>query len=110
MKARIKETGEIVNVTNLFDDGTAEIGENTYIKVSQIDMDLDGTEGFDMPSEQRIKYELLKISIQGILSSNRLMDGIYNTSKESNIDVESIIVKTARGLTDETIKQFKENY
>ena len=55
MKARVKATGEIVDVTNLFDDGTAEIGENNYIKVSKIDMDLDGTDGLDMPSEQRMR-------------------------------------------------------
>lgn len=32
-----------------------------------------------------MRYELLKISIQGILSSDRLMDGIYNTSKDQYI-------------------------
>ena len=35
MKARVKATGEIVDVTNLFDDGTAEIGENNYVNYPQ---------------------------------------------------------------------------
>ena len=33
------------------------------MKVSQIDMGLDGTDGLDMPSEQRMRYELVKAAI-----------------------------------------------
>lgn len=97
MKARVKATGVIVDVTNLFDDGTAEIGENTYMKVSQIDMDLDGTEGFDMLSEQRMRYELSKAAMQGILSN--LCGNI----------IREEIVKVAIKCADEVIKQLKES-
>ena len=37
----------------------------------------------NIPSEQRMRYELLKISIQGILSCDKIMGGIYITSKEN---------------------------
>ena len=103
MKARIKETGKIVEVIESNNTWYDKLNDEYYLS-SDLDFNY-----YDMPSEQRIKYELLKISIQGILSSNRLMDGIYNISKENNSDVESIIVKTARGLTDEAMKQLKEN-
>ena len=36
MKARVKATGEIVDVTNLFDDGTAEIGEKQKLKQKHV--------------------------------------------------------------------------
>lgn len=35
MKARIKSTGEIVEIKDLYDDGTALVG-NMYIKVSEL--------------------------------------------------------------------------
>ena len=38
MKARIKETDEIVNVIDLFDDGTAKIGSNEFVKISTLDI------------------------------------------------------------------------
>ena len=103
MKARIKETGKIVEVIESNNTWYDKLNDEYYLS-SDLDFNY-----YDMPSEQRIKYELLKISIQGILSSERLMDGIYNNSKESNINKESIIVKIARGLTDEAMKQLKEN-
>lgn len=36
MKARVKSTGEIVEVEDLYDDGTALV-KGTYFKVSQLD-------------------------------------------------------------------------
>lgn len=36
MKAKLKKTGEIVNVEDLFDDGTA-LANGCYIKVSNLD-------------------------------------------------------------------------
>lgn len=100
MKARVKATGEIVDVTNLFDDGTAEIGENNYIKVSKIDMDLDGTDGLDMPSEQRMRYELAKAAMQGFEA---------NTSEMVNTSGAKKIVEWSIQIADEMIKQLKES-
>lgn len=38
MKAKVKETGEIVEVENLYDDGTALVGDMLY-RVSELDFD-----------------------------------------------------------------------
>lgn len=56
MKARIKETGVIVDIENLYDDGTALIVDGGYIKVSKLEF-LDSTDDIDW-SERR--YELAK--------------------------------------------------
>ena len=99
MKAVVKTTGEIVDVTNLFDDGTAEIGENTYMKVSQIDMGLDGTDGLDMPSEQRMRYELAKAAMQGGLSN----------SNETMVEMDiTKVTSMAIRFADKMIKELKK--
>lgn len=56
MKARIKETGEIVDIENLYDDGTALIVDGDYIRVSKLEF-IEGENGIDW--EQR-RYELAK--------------------------------------------------
>ena len=99
MKAVVKSTGEIVDVTNLFDDGTAEIGENTYMKVSQIDMGLDGTDGLDMSSEQRMRYELAKAAMQGGLSN----------SNETMVEMDiTKVTSMAIRFADKMIKELKK--
>lgn len=60
MKARIKETGEIVEVEGLFDVGTALVN-GRYFKVSELDF-FDNFETIDW--EQR-RYELAKSAMQG---------------------------------------------
>jgi hypothetical protein len=61
MKARIKSTGEIVEIKDLYDDGTALVNDK-YFKVSELDF---FSETIDW--EQR-RYELAKSAMQGILS------------------------------------------
>ena len=58
MKARIKSTGEIVEVEDLYDDGTALVN-GRYFKVSELDF-FDNFEAIDW--EQR-RYELAKSAI-----------------------------------------------
>ena len=60
MKARIKETREIVEVEGLFDVGTALVN-GRYFKVSELDF-FDNFETIDW--EQR-RYELAKSAMQG---------------------------------------------
>lgn len=62
MKARIKETGEIVEVEGLFDVGTALV-KGRYFKVSELDF-LDNFETIDW--EQR-RYELANPLCKGIV-------------------------------------------
>lgn len=64
MKAKIKATGEIVEVEDLYDDGTALV-KGRYFKVSELDF-FDNFETIDW--EQR-RYELAKAAMQGILSN-----------------------------------------
>lgn len=52
MKAKIKNTGEIVNVDNLYDDGTALVN-GEYIKVSKLNF-------FETIDWDQRRYELAK--------------------------------------------------
>jgi hypothetical protein len=95
MKAKLKDTGEVVNIINLFDDGTAETEYHSYIKVSKLIFDFDNNDS-GMPSENRMRYELSKAAMQGILANpNRSMIDITS----------SLAIKCA----DEVIKQLKES-
>lgn len=96
MKAKLKDTGEVVNIINLFDDGTAETEYHSYIKVSKLIFDFDDNDS-DMPSENRMRYELSKAAMQGILSN--LCGNI----------IREEIVKVAIKCADEMIKQLKES-
>lgn len=96
MKAKLKDTGEVVNIINLFDDGTAETEYHSYIKVSKLIFDFDDNDS-DMPSENRMRYELSKAAMQGILSN--LCGNI----------IREEIVKVAIKCADEAIKQLKES-
>ena len=96
MKAKLKDTGEVVNIINLYDDGTAETEYHSYIKVSKLIFDFDDNDS-DMPSEKRMRYELAKAAMQGILSN---LCGSINREE---------IVKVAIKCADEAIKQLKES-
>ena len=96
MKAKLKDTGEVVNIINLYDDGTAETEYHSYIKVSKLIFDFDDNDS-DMPSENRMRYELSKAAMQGILSN--LCGNI----------IREEIVKVAIKCADEVIKQLKES-
>lgn len=62
MKAKIKETGEIIEVENLYDDGTALVGD-TFYKVSELDFDS------VIDWEQR-RYEISKAMIAAFMSNS----------------------------------------
>lgn len=63
MKARVKSTGEIVEIKDLYDDGTALVG-NMYIKVSELNF---FSENIDW--EQR-RYELAKDIIKIVIAND----------------------------------------
>ena len=63
MKARIKLTGEIVNIKDLYDDGTALVNDK-YFKVSELDF---FSETIDW--EQR-RYELAKDIIKAVVADD----------------------------------------
>ena len=94
MKARIKATREIVEVEDLYDDGTALVN-GRYFKVSELDF-LDNFETIDW--EQR-RYEIAKSMMAAFLSnscSNVYMNTYENQAQEA--------VKYADMLIDELKK------
>lgn len=88
MKARVKSTGEIVEIKNLYDDGTALVNDK-YFKVSELDF---FSETIDW--EQR-RYELAKDIIKAVIADDR----------GGNSDT---IAKYAVNCADALIKRLKE--
>lgn len=88
MKARVKSTGEIVEIKDLYDDGTALVG-NMYIKVSELNF---FSENIDW--EQR-RYELAKDIIKAVVADDC----------GGNSDA---IAKYAVNCADALIKRLKE--
>ena len=69
MKARINTTEEIVEVDDLYDDGTALV-KDKYLKVSELDFFGD----FKTIDWEQRRYELAKSAMQGILSNEEEVD------------------------------------
>ena len=88
MKATIKSTGEIVEIKDLYDDGTALVNDK-YFKVSELDF---FSETIDW--EQR-RYELAKDIIKAVIADDC----------GGNSDA---IAKYAVNCTDALIKRLKE--
>ena len=89
MKARIKSTGEIVEIKDLYDDGTALVG-NMYIKVSELNF---FSENIDW--EQR-RYELAKDIIKIVIAND------YSVNSD-------VVAKYSLNCADALIKRLKEN-
>lgn len=89
MKARVKSTGEIVEIKDLYDDGTALVG-NMYIKVSELNF---FSENIDW--EQR-RYELAKDIIKIVIAND------YGVNSD-------VVAKYSLNCADALIKILKEN-
>nr|DAV31104.1 MAG TPA: hypothetical protein [Caudoviricetes sp.] len=95
MKARIKSTGEIVEVEDLYDDGTALVN-GRYFKVSELDF-FDNFETIDW--EQR-RYELAKSMMAAFLSnscSNVYMNTYENQAQEAVKYADVLIEELKKG-------------
>lgn len=92
MKARVKETGEIIEVEDLYDDGTALV-KGTYFKVSQLDFFND----FETTDWEQRRYELVKAMIQGFCS---------NPNEEIRADL-NMLSEWSIGFADSLIKKLK---
>lgn len=89
MKARVKLTGEIVNIKDLYDDGTALVNDK-YLKISELDF---FSETIDW--EQR-RYELAKAAMQGFCSNSHeqgMSNGSYMTAQRSLSYADALINK-----------------
>lgn len=82
MKARIKSTGKIVEIKDLYDDGTALVNDK-YFKVSELDF---FSETIDW--EQR-RYEIAKAAMQGQLS-NQYGDVLVGERDFEGVAVSSV--------------------
>ena len=88
MKARVKLTGEIVNIKDLYDDGTALVNDK-YLKISELDF---FSETIDW--EQR-RYELAKDIIKVVIAND------YGVNSE-------VVAKYSLNCADALIKRLKE--
>lgn len=94
MKARIKSTGEIVEVEGLFDVGTA-LANGRYFKVSELDF-FDNFETIDW--EQR-RYELVKSAMQGYCIALGINDDseTYDDIAIGSLRVADALIKKLKG-------------
>lgn len=92
MKARVKLTGEIVEIKNLYDDGTALVNDK-YFKVSELDF---FSETIDW--EQR-RYELAKAAMQGFCSNphEQVMSANLNITAEWSLGFADALIKKLKG-------------
>lgn len=103
MKARIKSTGEIVEIKDLYDDGTALVNDK-YFKVSELDF---FSETIDW--EQR-RYELAKAAMQGILSDNTVFSYACSEADYKKGEIHTIpkgIAQFAIACADALINELK---
>ena len=98
MRARVKETGEIVTLRNMYADGTAKDTNGHYYHQGDIlEYIEEGSEPIDW--EQR-RYEIAKDAMNGLLSAP-VVDGV-----NPNPSVEDIATLSVR-LADALIKELK---
>lgn len=100
MKARIKETGEIVEVEDLYDDGTALV-KGTYFKVSQLDF----FDDFETTDWEQRRYELAKEITSSIVSCHTIEN--INNSFIRNDDGYEVVADISIKLADILIKKLK---
>lgn len=95
MKARIKTTEEIVEVEDLYDDGTALV-KDRYFKVSELDF----FEDFEAIDWEQRRYELAKSAIQGYC----IALGV-NDDRETYNDIAIGAIRVADALIEELNKK-----
>lgn len=97
MKARIKATGQIVNISDnekIRIDAYDNYGDRIKYNIGELEII---NETSDIPSEQRMRYELIKYAMPSLIESK------YRTS-----NAVPNIVKDTLEIIDEVIKQLKE--
>lgn len=106
MKARIKATGEIVEVEDLYDDGTALV-KGRYFKVSELDF----FEDFETIDWEQRRYELAKAAMQGILSDKEEVNfacACTEYKENEKHTVPKAVAKYAVSCADALIEELKK--
>lgn len=107
MKAKIKATGEIVEVEDLYDDGTALV-KGRYFKVSELDF----FDNFETIDWEHRRYELAKSVMQGLISNSffeKNLGMFLDEHPDSKIDVIETISIESINYADTLIKKLKGN-
>lgn len=91
MKAKIKQTGEIVDIDNLYDDGTALIVGGGYIRVSKLEF-IEGENNSNIDWQQ-VRIQAAIASMQGILSNSSNDDTVENYANVSVKLADALIEK-----------------
>lgn len=91
MKARIKSTGQIVEIMDLYDDGTALVNDK-YFKVSELDF---FSETIDW--EQR-RYEIAKECVAVLI---RNIDITLEDAAKVSIKQADVLIKRLKENNDE---------
>lgn len=97
MKARLKTNGEIVEVEDLYDDGTALV-KGSYMKVSELDFFNLGY----IDWEQR-RYEIAKAAMQANLSNPEILQFIT----KDGVPIERV-AKCSIQYADALIEELKK--
>ena len=92
MKARVKATGEIVEIKDLYDDGTALVNDK-YFKVSELDF---FSETIDW--EQR-RYELAKDIIKAVIADD--CGGNSDTIAKYAVNCADALIKRLKEVNNE---------
>lgn len=101
MKAKIKETGEIVNVDNLYDDGTALVN-GEYINVSKLNF-------FETIDWEQRRYEIAKESLTAIMSNEDFYKQIlFDSAETKEYYIPKCISQAAVCFADALIAQLKK--
>ncbi|MCS2244550.1 hypothetical protein AAAY27_17550 [Bacteroides thetaiotaomicron] len=107
MKARIKTTGEIVEVKDLYDDGTALV-KDRYLKVSELNFFGD----FETIDWEQRRYELAKAAMQGILGDEKEINfacfGAKYKENEIHTTVPKAVARYAVSCADALIEELKK--
>lgn len=92
MKARVKLTGEIVNIKDLYDDGTALVNDK-YFKVSELDF---FSETIDW--EQR-RYELAKEIVNVVIAND--IGVCSDVAANYSVNCANAIIKRLKEVNNE---------
>lgn len=106
MKARIKTTGEIVEVDDLYDDGTALV-KDKYLKVSELDFFGD----FETIDWEQRRYELAKAAMQGILGDEKEINFACSGAEYKENEIHTVpkaVAQYATACADALIEQLKK--
>lgn len=92
MKARVKLTGEIVNIKDLYDDGTALVNDK-YLKISELDF---FSETIDW--EQR-RYELAKEIVNVVIAN--YIGVCSDVAAKYSVNCANAIIKRLKEVNNE---------